>query len=281
MLTSKGAQMATIEERTGSATTAGQLWSTRARDWAELQEGHRRVDFEQCIRGTGIGDGSILLDVGCGAGGFCQLAALAGASVTGIDAAPGMIEVARERVPKGRFDVGDLQALPYNDCSFDVITGFHSFPFAADPLAALTEARRVARPGAPLFVVIFGREDRNELVSVLRAIRALLPPAPPGAPGPLALSPPEVLDDLLARAALAVTADGYLESVYEYPDLKTALRAIGSAGPTVRAAGSQARQLWPTPSAARSLRTGRRPAATGWRSSRDTSLPVNTAHTQA
>jgi SAM-dependent methyltransferase len=236
MLTSKGAQMATIEERKGSATTARELWSARARDWADLQEGHRRVDFEQCIRRTGIGEGSSVLDLGCGAGGFCRLAALAGARVTGIDAAPGMIEIARERVPKGRFDVGDLQALPYDDCSFDVVTGFHSVPFAADPLAALIEARRVAKPGAPLFIVIFGREDHNELVAVLRAIRALLPPAPPRAPGPLALSPPGVLEDLLARAGLAVTAYGYLESAYEYPDLKTALRAIGSAGPTVRAA---------------------------------------------
>ena len=228
--------MATVEEQTGSATIAGQLWGARARDWAEFQEGHRRVDFEECIRRTGIGEGTAVLDVGCGAGGFCRLAVSDGASVTGIDAAPGMIEIARQRVPEGRFDVGDLQVLPYDDCSFDVVTGFHSFPFATDPLAALVEAGRVARPGALLCIVIFGREDRNELVAVLQAIRKLLPPAPPGAPGALALSAPGVLDGLLARAGLTVTADGYLESAYEYPALETALRAIGSAGPTVRAA---------------------------------------------
>ena len=89
--------MATVEEQTGSATIAGQLWGARARDWAEFQEGHRRVDFEECIRRTGIGEGTAVLDVGCGAGGFCRLAASAGASVTGIDAAPGMIEIARQR----------------------------------------------------------------------------------------------------------------------------------------------------------------------------------------
>ena len=64
-----------------------------------------------------------MLDLGCGAGGFCHLAAGAGASVTGVDAAAGMVEIARERAREGRFDVGDIQFLPYEDRSFDAVTG--------------------------------------------------------------------------------------------------------------------------------------------------------------
>ncbi len=226
--------MTTIDHKQGSATINGELWGARARDWADYQEGKRRLDFERCIRVARVTRGSTVLDVGCGAGGFCRLAAGAGAVVTGIDAAAGMIEVARERVPGGRFDVGDIQFLPYQAESFDVVTGFHSFPFAADALAALREARRVARTGAPVFMVVFGREERNELASVLHAIRSLLPSGPPSAPGPLALSS-GVLDDLLAQAGLAVSDDRFVETVYEYPDLETALRAVRSAGPTVLA----------------------------------------------
>jgi SAM-dependent methyltransferase len=227
--------MAAAGAQTGSALINGALWGERARDWAALQEGQRRPDFDECIRRTGIGHGTQVLDLGCGAGGFCRLAAGAGARVTGIDAAAGMVEIARERVPDGRFAVGDIQFLPYDERSFDVVAAFHSLPFAADPLAALQEAARVAKPGRSLFIVIFGREERNQLAAVLRAIRSLLPAAAPGAPGPTALSAPGVLDDLLAQASVATVNDGIVEKAYEYPDLDTALRAIRSAGLTLLA----------------------------------------------
>ena len=203
--------MTTIGGQTGSAVTNGELWGERARDWAELQEGNRRPDFEVCIRRTGIGPGTEVLDLGCGAGAFCRLAGSAGARVTGIDAAAGMIDIAHERVPDGRFDVGDIQFPPYDDHSFDVVTGFHSLPFAADPLVALRQAARVARPGGSLFIVIFGREQRNQLAGVLSAIRSLLPAQHSGPPGPTALSGPGVLDDLLARAGVATVEDGNVE----------------------------------------------------------------------
>jgi len=115
------------------------------------------------------------------------------------------------------------------------VAGFHSFPFAAQPLQALREARRVAKPGAAVCIVVFGREDHNELVPVLHAIRSLLPAMPPGAPGPLALSAPGTLDGLISRAGLTVTERGRVETAYEYPDQQTALRAIGSAGLAVLA----------------------------------------------
>jgi ubiquinone/menaquinone biosynthesis C-methylase UbiE len=44
--------------------------------------------------------------------------------------------------------MGDLEDLPFADASFDVITGFNSYQFAANPANALREARRVARLSA-------------------------------------------------------------------------------------------------------------------------------------
>ena len=52
---------------------------------------------------TRIGAGTAVLDVGCGSGGFCELAAARGARVHGLDADAGEIERARRRVPAGDF----------------------------------------------------------------------------------------------------------------------------------------------------------------------------------
>jgi ubiquinone/menaquinone biosynthesis C-methylase UbiE len=57
------------------------------------------------------------------------MAADRGASVAGIDAAGELLEIAAERTPGGDFRVGDIQALPWPENSFDAVTGFSSFQF--------------------------------------------------------------------------------------------------------------------------------------------------------
>jgi SAM-dependent methyltransferase len=214
--------MTAIDQQRGSASSQEEIW--RARDYAELQEGVDRADYLEGLRRIGIRPGSALLDVGCGPGGFCRLAGEAGATVTGLDASPSMLEVARERVPDARFDVGDMQHLPYGEDSFDVVTLFNSLQFCSEPLAALTEVRRVAKPGTTVFMVVFGREDHVELTAKFRALSRFLPPNSPGAPGPMALSGPCVLDGLVERSGLTPTDAGYLQGRFEFPDEATMLR---------------------------------------------------------
>jgi SAM-dependent methyltransferase len=195
------------------------------------------------LRRIGIRPGNALLDIGCGPGGFCQLAVEAGARVTGLDASPAMLEVARERLPDARFDVGDMEHLPYDEDSFDVVTLFNCLQFCPAPLMALTEARRVAKPGATVFVVVFGREDHVELTAKFRALERFLPPMPPGAPGPMSLSGPGVLDALIERSGLALTKAGYLQGQFEFPDEATMLRGQRSTPLAVlaeRAVGAEA-----------------------------------------
>ena len=177
-----------------------------------------------------------VLDLGCGAGTFCRLAADAGASVTGIDAAPGLTEIARDRVPEGRFDVGDIQSLPYEVDVFDRVTAFNSLQFVADPSAALAEIRRVTRPGASIYILVWGRQDNMDLVAVMKALHPLAPPRPPGSPGAFALSPPGVLEELVTGNGLTLGEIGYIELPYEYPDQATMLRAQSSSAPAVLAA---------------------------------------------
>jgi SAM-dependent methyltransferase len=222
--------MTMIENATGTAAVQGELWGARARGWAE-QELHQRALYEHAVRSLEIGKGTAVLDVGCGSGVFCRFATDAGARVTAIDAAESLVEIAKERVPDGEFHVGDLQFLPFTDDAFDVVTGFNSFQYAADPVAALAEARRVAKPGSPVFVLVWGRPDRNELATILAALRPLLPPAPPDTPGPFALSGEGALEELVTQAGLEPIDDGYIDAPFEYRDQKTLLRATLASGP--------------------------------------------------
>ena len=59
-----------------------------------------------------VGPGTTVLDVGCGTGGFCELAAARGAAVHGVDAMADRIAVARRRVPSGDFRVDVMEQLP-------------------------------------------------------------------------------------------------------------------------------------------------------------------------
>ena len=227
--------MQTTPAAPGSAAAQGELWGARARDYADFQEPQLRPLFEDAIRRTCIGQGTTVLDVGCGPGGFCRLAAETGAATVGIDASQALIEISRERVPSERFDVGEMQFLPYEDDTFDVITAFNSLQYAADRVAALNEARRVARTGGIVHVVVWGREEHTELVAALRALGPLLPAAPPGAPGPFALSYPGALEALVEQAGLTAIDDGYIEVTFEYLDETTLLKGNNSNGPVVLA----------------------------------------------
>jgi SAM-dependent methyltransferase len=217
------------------ASDPGALWSARARDWAELQEPQHRLKYEDAIQRIGIGPGRTVVDLGCGAGTFCRLAADAGATVTGIDAAAALVEIANERVPEGRFDVGDIQSLPYGDGAFDRVTAFNSLQFVPDPPAAFAEIRRVAMPGARIYILVWGRQEHTQLVAVMKALHPLAPPRPPGSPGAFSLSAPGVLEELVAGSGLTPMEAGYIELPYEYPDQETMLRAQCSSAPAVLA----------------------------------------------
>ena len=88
-----------------------------------------------------------MLDIGCGVGAFLRLVADRSGLAHGIDASEALIEFARQRLPEADLRVGEMEALRYDDDTFDLVTGFNSFFFATDMVAALCEAGRVAKPG--------------------------------------------------------------------------------------------------------------------------------------
>jgi 2-polyprenyl-3-methyl-5-hydroxy-6-metoxy-1,4-benzoquinol methylase len=93
----------------GTAKVQGQIWGVRARDWAEVQEGMFTPLFEAVSQKTGVGANTALLDIGCGSGVFCEMAAKLGAQVSGLDAAEPLLAIARERVPQGDFRAGEMR----------------------------------------------------------------------------------------------------------------------------------------------------------------------------
>ena len=96
-----------------------------------------------------------VLDIGCGPGTItADLAArVPDGQVTGIDAAGDVLALARQEADRRgqanvRFEVGDVYDLGFDDGTFDVVHAHQVLQHLSDPVAALIEMRRVARPGA-------------------------------------------------------------------------------------------------------------------------------------
>jgi SAM-dependent methyltransferase len=211
------------------------LWGARARDWADYQEGTVRPVFQRVLERTHVGLGTRYLDAGCGSGMAAEMAAARGAAVCGVDAAEAMLSIARSRVPAGDFREGDLEALPFADEAFDVVTAFNSLQYAGNPVAALREVGRVTKRGGSIVVMTFGNPDGMEVVALLTALKPLLPPPPPGAPGPFALSDETVLRQFATDAGLQPVEVFDVDSPWIYADQSAAMRGLMSTGNAVRA----------------------------------------------
>lgn len=225
-----------VMTKVGTAELQGRLWSTNAADWAEFQEPYLEPAFRAGLDVVGVGAGTRFLDVGCGAGLALRLAADRGADVTGLDAAAGMLESARRRVPGAKLIQGEIQAPPFEDAVFDAVTGFNSFQYAADPVTALREAKRVTKPGGRVLALVWSPVEMCELAPHLQSLGALMPPPPPGAPGPFALSGRDALEAFFASAGLEVAEIADVMCTFAYPDTATALKALSAGGPVVRVA---------------------------------------------
>lgn len=227
--------MSVATSAVGSAERWGPLWGARPSAWAAVEE-QQVPTYEAAIRRVGVSTGQEVLELGCGTGVFLREAASRGARVYGLDASAELLELARSRVPEADLRVGDMQFLPYEDDRFDVVAGFNSFFFAADMVAALREARRVAKPGAPLVVQVWGRPERCELTAMKDAIAPFLPPPAPGSPPPPALWEPGVLEGIVSEAGLQPESAFDLSWAYRFEDEHSLARAMLAAALVVVAA---------------------------------------------
>ena len=87
-----------------------------------------------------------ILDIGCGTGNHLLLFYRLGFDVTGLDASPYMLDIARSRLGhKASLKIGRAEDLPFEDNEFDLATLIITLEFLDDPIEALREAGRVAK----------------------------------------------------------------------------------------------------------------------------------------
>jgi SAM-dependent methyltransferase len=210
---------------TGSAEHWGRLWGARPADWA-LSEDQQGPTYEEALRRVGLEPGQLVLDIGCGVGAFLRLVVARGARAFGLDASEALLDVARQRLPDVDLRVGDMAALPYDDDTFDLVCGFNAFFFADDIVAALLEAGRVAKPGAPVVIQVWGPHEHNDLEAMKQVIRPFLPPRRTDAPREPDYSKPGVLEDIATKAGLDPETAFDTTWSYAYADDNTLRRAL-------------------------------------------------------
>jgi SAM-dependent methyltransferase len=183
--------------------------------------------WEAVADSTGIGPGTRVLDVGCGSGGFSELAAARGAVVHGIDTRADRIAEARRRIPAGDFRVELMERLPWPEGTFDVVTGFNAFQYALDVELALTEACRVAA-GGRVAICKYGRPGDNEFFAFLEALD-------PQGRRLEQLAGHDAVGRAIQRLGLVVTATGDVASTMSLPDHGALEAALSSAGARIGA----------------------------------------------
>jgi SAM-dependent methyltransferase len=186
--------------------------------------------WEVVADAAGVGDGTSLLDLGCGDGAFCAFAAAHGAVVHGIDVEPDAVACALEAVPGADFRLGLMENLPWADASFDVVTAFDSLQYALDPEMALTEASRVVRADGRIAICKWGPPDGNEFFAFLASIGA------EGVRGDL-LAVSDPVHDAIRSTRLLVLATGDLPAPIEMAGDTALESSLARAGV---AAGSRA-----------------------------------------
>ncbi len=130
--------------------------------------------------------GDRVLDVAAGSGNAAIPAALAGGAVVASDLTPELLEIGRRHAQEARADitweVGDAEALPFPDASFDVTLSCVGVMFAPDHAASAAELLRVTRPGGTIALVNW--TPSGFIGRMFATMKPFVPASPPGAQPP-------------------------------------------------------------------------------------------------
>jgi SAM-dependent methyltransferase len=161
-------------------------WDSRVEAWEEVAatDGFARLRDCICVE-AGARKEDRVLDLGAGTGLVTLALAPRAASVTALDISPTMLDRLDAHAASAGIDnvvavVGDMQTLPFEDESFDLVASNYAFHHLADEgkELALSEARRVLVPGGRLvlcdmmFSLSLQPRDRRLLIGKIRAIAA-------------------------------------------------------------------------------------------------------------
>jgi ubiquinone/menaquinone biosynthesis C-methylase UbiE len=140
-------------------------------------------------------EGSHVLDIGCGTGALLALLAERfGCEVAGVDPAPGMIDVARRKLPEAELHLARGEDLPFADETFDAALMVLVVHHLGDRSRAFREAQRVLVAGGPLLIVTRdpATVPRDWLASVFPSYVEI---------AKRRFAPPDILEDELRTAS--------------------------------------------------------------------------------
>ena len=150
---------------------------------------------------AGVSKGQQVLDVACGTGVVAVTAARRGATVKGLDLAPALLDVARQNAALSGIDIefteGDVEQLPYDDASFDVVLSQFGHMFAPRPVIAVSEMLRVLKPGGR---IAFSTWPPELMIGLMFRLASQHVKAPEGAAPPPAWGNPDIVRDRLGEA---------------------------------------------------------------------------------
>jgi SAM-dependent methyltransferase len=164
--------------------------------WAGFvaNEGFTTIAAGELVAFADVEPADSVLDIGCGTGVIAITAAHVGARATGLDLTPVLLERARENAwiagVEAEFTEGDVEALPYDDCSFDVVLSQFGHMFAPRPEVAVAEMLRVLKPRGLLAFTTWPPE--HIMGQLFTLVGRAMPPSPPGVP---AAPPPSLWGD--------------------------------------------------------------------------------------
>jgi SAM-dependent methyltransferase len=144
-------------------------------------------EAESFVARMALESGARVLDIACGTGNVTIPLARRGASVTGLDMTPHLLEEARTRADleglRIRFDEGFAETLPYPNGSFDVLVSMFGIMFSPLPATVVSEMARVLRPGGRLALANWSPSGFSGKVGAV--VGRHLPPPPHGTISPL------------------------------------------------------------------------------------------------
>lgn len=129
----------------GSYKIQGELWGSNPIDWALIQEATGSAGYKHVFDFLELKSTDKLLDVGCGSGFFSNLAHLKGVDVVGIDASAPLIEQAEKRNSSIKYLTGEMEELPFEDDTFDIVCAFNSIQYAESVKSAILESKRTLK----------------------------------------------------------------------------------------------------------------------------------------
>lgn len=213
----------------------GSLWNTSPADWAQYIEPNFKPLYYTALKQLRLNENKMLLDAGCGSGLFLGMALASRASVYGFDAAPGLLQISRKRLPGVTLLLEDLEDIPFNDETFDVVTGFNSFQYAGSFEKALREAKRVVKKGGKIVIGIWGKPEECEVSQVQKAILNLLTRSSANTPNSFALIEEGLVESACETVGLKIVNQLSVACPWKFEDEETLQRGFLSTASCAKA----------------------------------------------